>query len=225
MRLPSVSDRLVCCGRTGTGKTVGGLWHLSNYYVGHFPFILIDFKNDENMDKIPNVREIGFDFQPDKDCTGLYRLRCTPYDLEGTAKKRSRLDEIFLRVWSCGNCGLFIDEAYIIGNSDALNLNYTQGRSLRIPIITNTQRPVWCSRFAFSEASYIQVYDLTDGGDIGRVEEFIPFDWYEQPDLEDYESFYYDVGEKNLVRLRPVPPMDEIAETFAEKLPKRPVWI
>jgi hypothetical protein len=225
IRLPKLSDRLVSCGRTGSGKTVGGLWHLSNFNVGIFPWILVDFKNDENIDEIENVQDVGFDFLPGKKDVGLFRLRCTPYDVEGSTKERSKLDSLLIRVWQRGDCGLFIDEAYIIGNSEALNLCYTQGRSLRIPMITNTQRPVWCSRFAFSEASFIQCYDLTDYGDIGRVEEFIPLDWDDQLPLQKYQSFYYDVAEKKLARLNPVPPMKEIAAVFAEKLPQRRVWL
>ncbi len=225
IRLPSTSDRIVCCGRTGTGKTVGGLWHLSNFDLAAFPFVLVDFKNEEHMDEIPRVQEVGFDFCPGKGDVGLYRLRCTPYDLEGSTKEKSRLDTFLIKIWQRGGCGLFLDEAYIIGNSEALNLCYTQGRSLRIPMITNTQRPVWCSRFAFSEASFIQCYDLTDYGDIDRVEGFIPFDWDEEPPLQKYQSFYFDVAEKELIRLNPVPPMEELVKIFDEKLPERRRWL
>lgn len=224
VRLPRLSDRITCCGRTGTGKTVGGLWHLSNYNVATFPWVLIDFKNEEHMDEI-DLQEIDFTWVPTKKTVGLYRLRCTPYDLQGTTKDRSKLDKFLVGIWERGNCGLFLDEAYIIGNSDALNLCYTQGRSLRIPMITNTQRPVWCSRFAFSEATFIQVYDLTDSDDIKRVEGFVPIDWDRARPLGEHESYYYDVAKKHLVRLRPVPPMEEIAKTFDAKLPQRRVFI
>ncbi len=226
IKLPGLSDRITNCGRTGTGKTHGAIYVLSCYPLNVFPFVLVDCKREEKFDDIPNVMEVGFDFRPGPKDAGLFRLRVTPYDLNGTSKEMSRLDKFLTGIWERGHCGLFIDEAYIIGNSDALNLCYTQGRSLEIPMISNTQRPVWCSKFAFSEAGFIQVYDLSMADDIDTVESYIPpLYWDEEPPLKKFQSFYYEVGEKKLVRLNPVPTMEELIKVFDEKLPKRRVWV
>lgn len=197
---------------------MAGVWHLANYPLDKFPFVLIDFKNEEHFDKIPNIQEIGFDWTPGKRDDGLFRLRCTPYDVIGTYKEDSRLDQFLVKIWEHEDCGLFVDEAYIIGNSLALNLCYTQGRSKQIPMITCTQRPVACSRFAFSEASYMQCFDLNDSRDIDTVEEFVPVDWGSEPELRKHQSYYYSVGDNTIVRLNPVPPVDELVEIFDAKL-------
>jgi hypothetical protein len=215
---PNLSERVTCIGRTGTGKTVGGLWHLANYPLDKFPFVLIDFKNEEHFDSLPNVQEVGFDFVPGRKDDGLFRLRCTPYDVMGTIKEKSRLDGFLVHIWEHEDCGLFVDEAYIIGNSTALNLCYTQGRSKQIPMITCTQRPSNCSRYAFSEASFIQCFDLNDQRDIDTVEEFMPIDWDDEPPLLKHQSYYYEIAENDMVRLNPVPPVKDLREIFDAKL-------
>lgn len=197
---------------------MAGIWHLANYPLDKFPFVLIDFKNEEHFDKIDNIQEIGFDFTPGRKDDGLFRLRCTPFDVEGTLREKSRLDQFLIKIWEHEDCGLFVDEAYIIGNSLALNLCYTQGRSKQIPMITCTQRPVACSRFAFSEASYLQCFDLNDQRDIDTVEEFVPVDWDDEPELRKHQSYYYCVSDNTIVRLNPVPPVDELIEIFDAKL-------
>jgi hypothetical protein len=225
IRRPNLSERVTVMGRTGTGKTVGGVWHLANYPLDRFPFVLIDFKNEEHFDSIPKVQEVGFDFTPGKHDDGLFRLRCTPFDVMGTVKEKSRLDQFLIHIWEHEDCGLFVDEAYIIGNSPALNLCYTQGRSKQIPMITCTQRPVACSRFAFSEASYIQCYDLNDQRDIDIVEEFVPVSWDDEPDLEKFQSYYFDIAENEVVRLNAVPPVKDMLPIFDAKLKARRVRI
>lgn len=219
-RLPVNSDRTICVGRTGTGKTVAGIWHLSNYNVETFPWIVIDFKNDEHINSIEPAEDIDFNFVPGRKDIGLFRLHCTPYDTEvSKGCERSRLDDYLIKIWERENCGLFVDEAYIIGNSEAMNLCLTQGRSKRIPMIICTQRPVWVSRFAFSEASFIQVFDLNDDRDIDTIESFTPIDWGEEDSLGRYQSFYYDVAENHLVRFNPVPDMDKLRQKFEDKMP------
>jgi hypothetical protein len=96
-------------------------------------------------------------------------------------------------------------------------------------MILCTQRPVSCSRYAFSEASFVQVFDLNDQRDIDTIEGFVPIDWEEEEEedngLGKHESWYYDVAENEVVRLAPVPPPDELISFFNERLPKKRVRI
>ena len=63
IRLPGNSDRLVVIGRTGTGKTQAGLWHLSLKNFKTFPFVMVDAKGDSLINEIsnmPGVERVGF---------------------------------------------------------------------------------------------------------------------------------------------------------------------
>jgi hypothetical protein len=223
IRLPNNSDRLICLGRTGTGKTIAGLYHLSNYDLDSRPWVLLDFKNEEHFDEIENLPEINFDYIPSKKDTGLFRLRCTPFDARGTVARLSRVDAYLVKLWEREEIGIFADECYMLGNSEALNLCLTQGRSKRIPMILCSQRPAWISRFAFSEASFIQVFDLNDARDIDTVESFVPIEWDKEKPLKKHQSFYFDIGDDSVVRLNPVPSMRELKKVFAQKLVKHRV--
>ncbi len=225
-RLPDNTNRTVVIGRTGTGKTVCGLWHLSNYDLSSMPWIVCNLKGDEHIESIDRATFLDdLSYIPEKKDRGIFVVSPTPYDLEGTVKERSKFDQFLLKLWARGNVGIFIDEAYPIGNSKALVLCLTQGRSLRIPMIICTQRPVWITRFAFSEASFIQVFDLNIQDDIDTVESFVPIDWDEEKSLDPHQSFYYEVATNALFRFNPCPDMDEVRAILDEKLPRRTVRI
>ena len=225
-RGPDATNRIVVIGRTGTGKTVCGLWHLSNYDLSAMPWIVCNLKGDEHIESLGRATFVdGLEYVPSVKDRGLFVVSPTPYDLEGTAKDKSAFDRFLLKLWARGNVGIFIDEAYPIGNSKALVLCLTQGRSLRIPMIICTQRPVWITRFAFSEASFIQVFDLNIQDDIDTVESFVPLEWDKEKSLAPHQSFYYEVSTAKLYRFNPCPDMDAVRATFEEKLPRRTVRI
>lgn len=223
-RLPGNQHRTVEVGRTGTGKTVAGLWHLSNYDLNK-PWIVFNFKDDEHIESIENTRPIDFSYVPKKKDSGLFVVNVAPEDCKGTRNEASPLEKYFKQIWARQNVGVFIDEAYPIGNNNGFELLLTQGRSRRIPMIVCTQRPCWISRFTFSEATFIQVFDLNDERDIQTVEGFMPFNWDDVEPLGPHQSFYYDVNNNELFRLQPTPDMDAIRERFAGKLRRQRVLI
>lgn len=217
VRFPGNSDRLVNIGRTGTGKTVAGLYHLSRFDLRD-PWVILNFKNDEHIESIEKARFVELGYVPKKKDEGLFVQRVFPADRKGTAKEPSRLSKLFEGIWARGNCGIFADELFMVGSDDNFDMILTQGRSLRVPVIGNTQKPSWISTFNWSEATFIQCFDLNDNNDIRRVEEFMPIDWDEEPPLEEFESYYYDIPKDEIVRFRPVPDMDEIRNRFDMKL-------
>jgi hypothetical protein len=91
---------------------------------------------------------------------------------------------------------------------------------MRIPVIMLTQRPVWLSRFVFSESSFFQFFPLTDERDedtcIRLSRAAMDF-----TSLPEYCSYYYDVGRRRLNLFRPVPPEEEILAAINEKLSPR----
>lgn len=225
IRLPQRSNRTLLIGQTGTGKTVAGLWHLSNQDLEH-PWVILNFKNDEHIDSIPYARDIDFDFVPGKRDKGLFILRPGPADMKRPAPREpSPMESYCWEIWKRGNCGIFCDETYMLGENDAFNTCLTQGRSLKIPMIMCTQRPAWISRFCFSEASFIQCFDLIDQDDIRRVEGFMPLIWDEEKPLGEHQSWYYDVGKRKLVRLNPTPPMKKVLPVFEKKLERKYILI
>jgi hypothetical protein len=223
--LPGDSDRITVVGRTGTGKTVAGLWHLSNQNLEK-PWIICNIKRDEHIESIANTEQVDLNYVPGKKDKGIFVADISPYDFEASGSKdKSPFDKMLLNVWHRGDCGLFFDELVPVGNSRALTLCYTQGRSLHIPIIGCSQRPVGINRYAFTEAGFVQVFDLNIQDDIDTVESFVPLDWDEEQSLGPHESFYYVVSTASIYRFKPVPSMDEIRKKFERKMPRRFQWI
>lgn len=216
------TERTIEIGRTGTGKTVAGLYWLSQSDLRK-PWVIFNFKDDEHIESIENTRRISYEYVPRPKDEGLFVIDIAPGDTLGNDS--SRLYKYFEKLWARQNVGIFIDEGYMVGNNDAFDMCLTQGRSRRIPMIVCTQKPAWISTFCFSEASYFQVFDLNDSVDIDRVERFVPLDWEEEQPLAKHQSWYYDVSEDELVRLNPVPDMDKIREIFSGKLRPQKILI
>jgi DNA helicase HerA-like ATPase len=212
IRLPGPSDRLAIVGRTGSGKTVAAIWHLSEADFDERPWVILDFKNDELLNAIDRAELIDFGELPSE--PGLYLLKVRPGSQE-------QVSEFFKQAWHQENIGILVDEGYMIDRDDEwFNACLTQGRSKKITLFILSQRPVWLSRFVFSEASYFQVFDLTHSKDLDKVREYIRDDEREQLDQElpEFHSFYYDVGRKHLETFGPVPPAKDLLLTIDERL-------
>lgn len=212
-RLPGNSHRLAVIGRTGSGKTQAGLWHLSTKDFKSFPWIIFDTKGDDmirDISKMPGTQKLRFNDQIPK--TGLSIIRPLPHEMKSDA-----CEDFLWRIHKRGRCGIFADEGYMFHKySDALNALYTQGRSLKIPMITLSQKPKYLSQFTFSESDFFQVFDLNDRNDRKRINEFMPAD-LERP-LPAFHSLWYDVGDRSIVNFSPVPARDVILEKFEAQL-------
>lgn len=208
MRIADASKRTTILGRTGSGKTVAGIWHLSLRNWREMPWVILDYKGDSLIGKLP--AKVITDWKVPTE-PGLYILK-------PLAKVEDDIVEAFLwRMKEQGNVGLYVDEGYMLpydGKSDALNAILTQGRSLRVPTIILSQRPVWLSRFVITEADFFQVFWLNDQRDRVTLESVIPAGVRER--LPEYCSFYFDVGADELLKLRPVPREEEILASFWE---------
>lgn len=205
--LPNDEQRHYIAGKTGSGKTHFALWELSQRSFTTKPWVIIDFKRDKLIQQIDFVQEIGLNEVPVY--PGLYVVRPIPGDDE-------KVDKFLWSVWKQENVGIFIDEGYMIGTGDAFPALLTQGRSKNIPLIVLTQRPVWISRFVYSESDFFSVFWLNDERDRKTIQSFIPYDLNER--LPTHYSLWYDVNRDKVLILRPVPPIETVLATFAKRL-------
>jgi DNA helicase HerA-like ATPase len=218
-RLPQSDDRIAILGKTGSGKTVAGLWHLSKQDIDQRPWIIIDFKGDKNILAIDRAQAIDYSTNLSKLKPGLYILSVMPDEEEA-------LDAWFVRLWSAENIGVMVDEGFMVGQrSRGFNMCLIQGRSKHITMIILSQRPVWMSRYVLSEASFIQMYGLNDRKDALTVKGFVEDKEIGGREvsvlnrLPRYQSYYYDVAKDDLMVLAPVPMVDEILASIDKKLP------
>lgn len=210
-RLPDSSQRVSVFGRTGTGKSVFALDLLSKANFDEQPWVIVDYKREDLINSIDRIREIGLTELPTK--AGLYRVHPHPSDADG-------VNAFLMRVWEKENTGLFFDEAHMLPDADGLSAVYTQGRSKRIPAITVSQRPVWVSRFGFTQSDFFAVFHLNDEKDEQKAGSFMPRGALKRR-LPDYWSKWYDVAQDALFTLRPSRLPEEIQETIMERLKPR----
>jgi len=209
INLPDDTKRHVIVGSTGSGKTQCGIWHLSLRDYLNMPWVIFDFKGDDLIAEI-GAKEISVNSAPPKK-PGLYVVRPLPETDDAS------VEAFLMKCWAQEDIGLYIDEGYMIPNdSKAFKAILTQGRSKHIPVIVLSQRPVWLSRFVFSEADFYQVFRLNDKRDRQTVKSFLPFDVEER--LPDYHSYWYDVGNDFSQVWKPVPSKGTIIKSFRDNL-------
>lgn len=206
-KAPRTDQRLTIVGRTGSGKTNGAFFILSQMSFDKIPFVIIDFKRDEAFRYIDLAKYIDYNDLPYS--PGIYILQPNIGD-------EDKVEKFLWKIWEKENIGVFFDEGYMMGKSKAYIALLTQGRSKRIPVITLTQRPSWITRFAFSEADYFMIYRLSDDRDIDTVSQFVHGNIEKR--LPDYWSYWYEVSSEKLMKLRPVPPAWRVAPSIDARL-------
>lgn len=214
-RWPTTDEHCAILGCTGSGKTTLASHVLSVAPFDHMPYIAIDMKGDELLGEINNLREIGL-HEKIPSQAGLYVIRPLPSDLEG-------IENWLYKIWRQGNTGLYIDEAYLLPDKIWIRNILAQGRSLRIPVIAASQRPVDVPRSIFSESSHIVAFRLNDRRDEKTVGEFTPQGMLDSK-LPDYHSRWYSPkweqsGDKTpWYVLKPVPKQENIIERINDRL-------
>lgn len=209
MRLPNPSQRCIIMGSTGRGKTGVGLWHLLKRNFENRTIIIVDHKRDENLSKLKAENlKIG---SPAPNDGGVYIIRPV-VDVHD-----EQMTKLFREMWDNENYLLYIDELTMINrNCPALKALLTQGRSKQIEIIMLTQRPVDVSRYAFSEADFIQVLGFNDVRDSKKVFEMTGVDM--SGHLAPFHSFWYDRAKNELLTVAPVDMLNELVKAVNRKI-------
>lgn len=207
LRYSNAKQRTLIVGRTGSGKTQGAVFQLSIQNFDVMPWIIFDSKQDDLINDIVGAQHVELGFIPTR--PGIYICHPLPSEQE-------EMNQYLWDIWNAENIGVYIDEGYMIQIPDGLIACLTQGRSKRIPMILLSQRPAWITRFAFSESDFFQVFHLNDKRDRKTVEAFLPPGTDKR--LPDYHSYFYDVGNDSLHRLRPVPQAGALLQTINSRL-------
>lgn len=212
MRLPNDTERHAIYGMTGSGKTQFGLYQLQMRSYDRMPWIVIDYKGDPTIAKIPHTTLIDVRDKPPK-WRGLYVVRPLPHE-------EKEIEDFMWAVWKRGKTGLFFDEAYMIGRfSKAYRSILTQGRAKRLPVITLSQQPAWISPFVQSESDFHSCFYLFRPADIQRIADFMPGVYADQ--IPRFHSYWFDVKKRELQLLAPCPDENEILNRFDMKPGKR----
>lgn len=217
MVLPTLKQRVAVIGKTGSGKSVFGLWLLSRAAFDQQPFIIVDYKHDEMIEQIDRARVIGFNESPKQ--PGIYILRPHPSEDE-------QMEGFLRRVWERGRTGLFFDETAELPKhygKGALHACLTQGRSKRIPIIGCTQRPTGVVPALFTEADFFACFYLQKPEDVASFARYTPWNPRDIIDnrLPPHHCRWYDSPRDVALTLAPCPGEDDILDTFHDRLKPR----
>lgn len=210
IKFPDNSQRITIIGRTGSGKTHAALWHLSIRDLKNLPWVIINSKGSNFFNKIQKIKKINFDSQIKEN--GIYII--TPFP-----EQKDELNKFLLKIWSRGNCGLFIDESADIGTLPAYERILRQGRERIIPVIQCTQRPVDVTHSAFTESEFFQVFYIKDERDQKTISFFVPLekrDWKKM--ARGRESYYYNVLDDKISLIQPLPSKKIILDRINKQL-------
>jgi hypothetical protein len=213
--LPRYDKRTAIIGSTGSGKTQLAVWLLSTRDFNIRPWVIFDFKGDDLISEIEAIggQEINVYGPPPKK-PGIYIVRPIP------ERDDKAVIEFLWKCWAKGRIGIYVDEGYMLGpRNPALNACLTQGRSKHIEMMILSQRPVWMSKFVFSEANFFAVMNLTLEDDRKFVSGYVGGNKINL--LPRYHSLWYDADGQTGAILQPVPDRDELLDRFEMRLSKR----
>ena len=224
-RFPDLDERVAIMGHTGSGKTIGGLWLLSEAQFHKQPYIIFDLKEEKTFRQIPKLRVLDHNTFEMPDSEGLFTVRVLP-----TRANHEIINGYLHRIWKAGHIGVFVDEGHEMPDSDELRSIYITGRSRYIPVIAASQRPVMVPRHMISEADYHMNYNLHDKRDRDTVRAFTPDPridpiWNTDRKLERHHWRWFDSKRDLSFISRPVPPPDKIVAKINTRLEPYKVFI
>lgn len=222
-RLPGRTDRVAILGRTGSGKTTLAAWLIGESDIHRKPWIIVDYKGEEIFDNIHKEdKDVITPLDVNADIPkrpGLYRVEPIP------GEDDRAMTDLLWKVWERQNTGVYVDEAHLLPNSDALKACLVTGRSRRIPMVVISQRPVWVPREVFSESNHHVVFDLSHDEDRKTAGGFVTPDGRAVPRMRDYHSLWHDVGKNRRFQMQPAPQASASIARILERAPRRLRWL
>lgn len=219
MTAPDATHRTAVIGRTGSGKTQFGLYHLGVQMNGPWrglPVTIIDPKHSRMIAEI-NPRALKVTDRPPSE-PGLYVIRPFPGDDD------KALTDYLLRVWEQENHGTYYDEMLDLGpRNRGFRRLLSQGREKNCPMIYCTQRPRWVDMYALTEADFVCSFVLRKKEDRRTVEEYAP--GYQDKSLPRFHSYWYDVADDRASVLSPCPEEKVILARYYPEYLDEPEYI
>jgi hypothetical protein len=156
-------ERFVIAGRTGSGKSTLASWFLAG---SSQHWVILNPKHTPFYRQLPDSI-VYRKFKPWDLLSDARRRKFVVLELSGEESQPYFMDGII--AWlhaTLKNIGVCCDELYTLHASSGragpgLVGWLTRGREYKQSFLGLTQRPVWVSRFVFSEASYLIEMDLT----------------------------------------------------------------
>lgn len=181
----SPSDRLFCCGATGSGKS-----HLMRRLLAPVKrAIVLDPKGEIVADRwrcIPASSAIERELEQGNPARVLYQ--------PGPRDSEDFWSSAVERAYETGDCTIYVDEMYLIvppgqRTPQPIIAAITTGRSRGIGVWCVTQRPVWVTLFAKSEATHYFCFRLMLDEDRRNVAAFMGEEILKP--IRDEHGYYY----------------------------------
>lgn len=239
--LPEKGERTLSVGQTGSGKTAFNTWLLKRRPES--PIVIYDTKDEPKFLSLPdNILVHSFDAIHDAIEQGEhdYIIFRTPTVL---LDKGAELDKFLFRHFTeLPGVDAYIDEVSDFHSDGGRAFNglralLRKGRSRGITTLMSTQRPVFLSRFALTEAQQIYIFHLSHEDDRKSLDKVIPgFKLKSNPPPRSFKFWHYSVPDDHLQLMNPVKldeampqsytdeEMQSTSEPDADKL-RRLIWI
>lgn len=203
---PNAGQRFSAAGRTGSGKSTLACWLLKR---SPQHWVILNPKHTVAYRSLPDVVVLN-KFNENEVRKATLKHKYVLLNLSGPQADAAYMDEIISWLHdNFGNIGLCADELYTLhsGSGKAgpgLVGWLTRGREKKQTFLGLTQRPVWVSRFIFSEADFIASMDLVLEDDRETL-----YSHTGQPEfldrVLDHRWLCYEVASDKLTLFAPVP--------------------
>lgn len=177
--IPARGERMLIAGQTGSGKTTFATWLLER--LENYPRIIIDTKIEPKFAAMP--QSVVLDDW--KEAVKISRKKAPPRHIVlrpsiEVASDWESMDALLMSHYrEMRGLPIYIDEVYQVHSGGRAGPGLigllTRGRSRGITTIMSTQRPLWLSRYALTEAQRFAIFRLIDRQDRKRIGEVTPY--------------------------------------------------
>lgn len=221
MLLPEKGERTLSVGQTGSGKTAFNVWMLKR--IPSSPIVIYDTKDEPKFSSLPHsitVHSFADVHEAINNGEHDYVNFRTPIDL---LESGAELDNFLFRHFTeLPGIDAYIDEVSDFHSDGGrafkgLRALLRKGRSRGITSLMSTQRPVFLSRFALTEAQQIYIFHLSHEDDRKSLDKVIP-GFKDKPNTppKSYRFWHYSVPLDKLTLFNPVKLDDEIDRGYTD---------